>query len=39
MAPYISLKGVSKSYDTFLALDRVDLDVAAGEVVGKTQRG
>jgi ABC-type polar amino acid transport system ATPase subunit len=33
MAPYISLKGVSKSYDTFLALDRVDLDVAEGEVV------
>jgi ABC-type polar amino acid transport system ATPase subunit len=33
MAPYISIKGVSKSYDSFLALDRIDLDVAAGEVV------
>ena len=33
MAPYISLKGVSKSYDSFLALDGIDIDVAAGEVV------
>jgi ABC-type polar amino acid transport system ATPase subunit len=33
MAPYISLKGVSKSYGSFLALDQVDLEVAAGEVV------
>ena len=33
MAPFISIKGVSKSYDKFLALDNVSLDIAAGEVV------
>ncbi|WP_354044095.1 amino acid ABC transporter ATP-binding protein [Devosia sp. UYZn731] len=33
MVPFISLKGVCKSYDQFLALDRIDLDVAPGEVV------
>ena len=33
MAGFISLRGVSKSYGSFLALDNVDLDVAEGEVV------
>jgi ABC-type polar amino acid transport system ATPase subunit len=33
MAAFISLKGVSKSYDRFLALDNIDLEIAAGEVV------
>ena len=33
MPGFISLKGVSKAYGSFQALDKVDLDVAEGEVV------
>ena len=33
MPGFISLKGVSKAYGGFQALDKVDLDVAEGEVV------
>jgi ABC-type polar amino acid transport system ATPase subunit len=33
MPGFISLKGVSKAYGSFQALDNVDLDVAEGEVV------
>jgi len=33
MAPFISIRGVGKSYDTFKALEGIDLDIAEGEVV------
>lgn len=34
MNSIIQAKGLSKSYGDFRALDRVDLDIAAGRIVG-----